>query len=270
MLRTLLLEPLFNALLFLYAIIPGGDFGVAVIVLTAIIRLAMWPLVKKQVHQQRVMKELKPEVDKLKKKAGGDKQKESQMMMELYKEKGVNPFASFGIILIQLPIFIALFFTLREIVGGDTLETTTYAFLQSLPAIQAIVANPASFDPTLFGLIDMSEPHIVLALTAGASQFIQAKQMSPKDEEKDEQTAKNTSQNQNSEKNGKKDQPTPPSMQKMMSNILPVVMVIVAMQLPSALAVYWTVGSIVAIGQQYIILNDISLKDKVFKRAEAS
>lgn len=260
MLRTLLLEPLFNALLFIYAVIPGGDFGVAIIVLTAIVRLLMWPMVKKQVRQQKVMNELKPEIDQIKKKAKGDKQKESQLMMEFFKEKNVNPFASIGLILIQFPIFITLFFVLREIVQGNTVAETTYSFLQSLPPIQAIITNPDAFDPTLFGVFDMSEPHIVLALAAGLTQFVQARQMSSKEKG---DTSKNQKQSKNDSKTGAK---APPSTQKMLSNILPAVMVIVAMQLPSALAVYWTVGSLVAIGQQHVLLNQINVKDKLLRR----
>lgn len=260
MLRTLLVEPLFNALLFIYALIPGGDFGVAIIVLTAIVRLLMWPMVKKQVRQQKVMNELKPEIDQIKKKAKGDKQKESQLMMEFFKEKNVNPFASVGLILVQFPIFITLFFVLREIVQGNTVAETTYSFLQSLPPIQAIITNPDTFDPTLFGFFDMSEPHIVLALAAGLTQFVQARQMSSK--EKDD-TSKNQKQSKNDSKTPAK---APPSTQKMLSNILPFAMVIIAMQLPSALAVYWTVGSLVAIGQQHILLNQINVKDKLLRR----
>src|SRR5688572_6622282 len=116
MLKTILVNPLFNALLLLYALLPGHDFGIAIVILTILIRLLLWPLVKKQLQHQKVMKELQPEIAKLKKRAGGDRQKESQLMVELFKEKEVNPFASLGLAILQFPILIALFFVLRDIV----------------------------------------------------------------------------------------------------------------------------------------------------------
>ena len=90
-LRAILTQPLFNHLIVLYALIPGNDFGVAIIIFTVIIRLMLWPLLKKQLHQQKAMKELQPEISKIKQRSKGDKQKEAQAMMELYKEREINP-----------------------------------------------------------------------------------------------------------------------------------------------------------------------------------
>src|SRR5436305_1814739 len=103
MFNTLLVHPLFNLLAVIYAVMPGHDFGLAVIILTVLLRLALWPLVSKQLHSQRAMQQLAPEVAKIKQKAKGDRQKESQLLMELYKERGISPFASMIPLLIQLP-----------------------------------------------------------------------------------------------------------------------------------------------------------------------
>ncbi|MEX0919510.1 MAG: YidC/Oxa1 family membrane protein insertase [Candidatus Saccharimonadales bacterium] len=233
MLRTILLEPLLNALLFLYAIIPGGNFGIAIILLTLAIRLLMWPLVKKQMHHQKAMRELQPEIAKIKKKAKGDKQKESQMMLELFKKKEINPFGSIGLALMQFPVLIALFFVLREVVTGD-IAASTYSFIQNFPAISEIIANPETFDPTLFGYFHMAESSIILALFAGAAQFFQGRQITP----------------QSSDPNDKSAQ-----MGATMMKVFPVITVIVASALPSALALYWTVSSGVAVIQQHFVLN---------------
>ncbi len=233
MLRTILLEPLLNALLFLYAIIPGGDFGIAIVLLTLFIRVLMWPLVKKQMHHQKAMRELQPEIAKIKKKAKGDKQKESQMMLELFKKKEINPFGSIGLALMQFPILIALFFVLREVVTGD-IAASTYGFIQSFPAITEIINDPSAFDPTLFGYFHMADPSIILALLAGAAQYFQGKQITPQSTDPNDQAAK---------------------MGSTMMKIFPIITVIVASAFPSALALYWFVSSAVAVIQQHFVLN---------------
>src|SRR5690349_20320686 len=111
----ILVQPIFNILVVIYGLVPGQDFGVALILFTIIVRLLMWPLVKKQLRQTKVMRELQPELAKIKARAKGNRQLESQLMLELYKEKGVNPFSSIGTLLLQLPIFIALFAVVRLI-----------------------------------------------------------------------------------------------------------------------------------------------------------
>src|SRR3989344_6707778 len=98
MFTTIIVQPIFNLLVLIYALIPGHNFGLAVIIFTVLIRLAMWPLVKKQLHHARAMRELAPELKKIKAAAGGDRQKASKMTMELYKEREINPFASLGIV----------------------------------------------------------------------------------------------------------------------------------------------------------------------------
>ena len=86
MFDAIVVKPIFNLLFVLYSIMPGGDFGIAVIIFTIIVRLLMWPLVKKQLHQAKAMQKIQPEMAKIKAQAKGDKQKESMMMMELYKK----------------------------------------------------------------------------------------------------------------------------------------------------------------------------------------
>src|SRR3982751_1040584 len=97
---TLIVQPIFNLLVLIYAILPGHNFGLAIIIFTVIVRLALWPLVKKQLNHAKAMRELTPEIKKIKQAAKGDKQKESAMTMELYKEREINPFASIGILIV--------------------------------------------------------------------------------------------------------------------------------------------------------------------------
>lgn len=235
MLKTILVHPLFNILLLIYAVLPGHDFGLAVIGLTILIRLSMWPLVQKQLHHQKAMKELQPQIAAMKKKAGGNRQKESQLMVELFKQNQVNPFASLGLALLQFPILIALFFVLRDVVEGGKIESVAYSFVASLEPIRAIISNPGSFDPTFLGLVHMAEPNLVLAVLAGITQYFQAKQLTPAKPAKGSPGSSLTSN---------------------MLLIFPVVTVAIAATLPSALALYWVTSSLVAIGQQHLVLAE--------------
>src|SRR5207247_716237 len=92
--NIILIQPLVNLLLVIYAFLPGHDFGISIIVLTLIIRFALWPLAGKQLHSQKKMQAIQPEIAKIRAKTKGDKQKESKMLMELYKEKEVSPFSA--------------------------------------------------------------------------------------------------------------------------------------------------------------------------------
>jgi YidC/Oxa1 family membrane protein insertase len=105
--NALVARPVLNLLIIIIALLPGHNLGVAIIIFTVIVRLSLYPLLKKQLHHAIAMRKLQPEIKKLKKVAGGDKQKEMQLLTELYKEREIKPFASIGILLVQLPILLA-------------------------------------------------------------------------------------------------------------------------------------------------------------------
>lgn len=234
MFNKLLVQPLFNVLMAIYAILPGHDFGVAIIIMTILVRLALWPIVASQLRSQKKLQELAPDVAKVRRDAGGDKQLESKMLMELYKEKEINPFGSLLPLLIQLPLFLALFIVLRDAVKPDQFATLLYEPLKNLSFIQDILANPSSFKPELFGLIDLTKPNVFLAIAAGITQFYQTKQLAPK-------VVKGDTQSQ---------------VMGLTTKIFPLLTGFIALQLPSALALYWTVASLVAILQQTIMLRE--------------
>lgn len=237
LIRTILLQPIFNALLLIYALLPGNDFGVALIVFTILIRILLWPLMKRQLHQQKKMKEIQPEIARVKEKAKGDKTKESQMLVELFKEKEVNPFSSFGVVLLQLPILLTIFYVIRRILDPGQVSELAYASVAKLSAVQDIVnlGVAENFHPSLFGLVDLSQPNIILALLAGLVQYFQARQLMPM----------NTTQTSDSKNIGFN-----------MSLIFPIITVVVAMRLPSALALYWFASTSIAVVQQYIIMQE--------------
>lgn len=233
---TYLVDPIFNFLALIYATVPGRDFGIAIIILTIVVRTLLWPLVKKQLHSQRAMQKLQPDIAKIKEKAAGDRTVEGQMIMELYKERGINPLGSLLPILIQLPLLLALFVVLSDIVKPGEFAAILYEPLKDFPALKEIVAKGPKFvfEPQFLNLIDLSKGSALLAFFAGVTQFFQSKQLMPKNPPKDA------------------------ASQTMASliYIFPFITFFVGLTLPSALSLYWTSASLVLIFQQWIILRD--------------
>jgi YidC/Oxa1 family membrane protein insertase len=120
MFTTFIVQPIFNLLVLIYALLPGHNFGLAIIIFTIIVRLLMWPLVRKQLHHAKAIRELAPEIKKIKQKAAGDKQKERQLTMELYKEREVNPMSSLGIVAVQAVVFIGLYLGLNNVIHDQS------------------------------------------------------------------------------------------------------------------------------------------------------
>ncbi len=272
--ESIIVQPIFNLLIGLYSLIPGGDFGIALIIFTILIRFAMWPLVKKQIHQVKTMRKLQPELVKIKKATKGNKQMESLQMMELYKKHGVNPFRSIGILFVQLPIFIALYqviriFTLRR----DEIERFTYSFLEGIKPIREIIENPDGFNETLLGFIDLTQTAIttnpftinifllLLAVAAAVTQYFMSKQTMPHSPSKKRfkdimKEAADGKQADQSEMNA--------LVMGKMVKFLPVMMFFIIINLPGALALYYMVSNLVAVVQQGRVLKqDTEEMDKI-------
>src|SRR5476651_2518461 len=190
---TIVIQPIFNLLVLIYALLPGHNFGLAIIIFTILVRLAMWPLVKKQLNHAKAMRELAPELKKIKAAAKGDRQKESAMTMELYKEREINPFASVGILLVQLPILLGLYSGLNRIIHDPhKIVTFSYPFVQHLSWIKQLSHNIHLFDNTLLGVVDLTRSAIspkiywigiFIAAASAIAQYLQSKQLMPRSED---------------------------------------------------------------------------------------
>lgn len=286
MFDALLFRPIFNVLAGIYAIIPGHDFGVAIIIFTVVVRFAMWPLVKKQLHQTKAMRKLQPEIKEIKKKHKGNRQAESVAMMELYKRNGVSPFASFGLLLVQLPVFIALFSALRGIINDpEELITRTYGFIQNLPFMQDLINGVKDFSPSFLGIVDVTDhaygdgviiwAGVVLALLAGFFQFKLAKQLQPDDDGEKRKSMRQVIK----EAQEKGEEPDMSDVQantaKRMALFMPGLIVFISLVSPIGLAIYFATGAGVGFYQQRRVLNkDVEemehMKIKTTVRSEGS
>lgn len=265
MFTTLIVQPIFNVLVTIYALLPGHNFGLAIILFTIIVRLLMWPLVKKQLYNAKAMRALQPELKRIKKATKGDKQKESVMVMELYKERGVNPFSSFFLILVQLPIIIGLYSALTRLIKDpNAVNTLTYPFVHNLPWVKELGADLSKFSDTntLAGIIDLTKPAykqgvwyipaLIIVAFSAVAQYFQGKQLLPQDQDakklrdiiKEAGTGKQADQSEMAA-----------ATSKFTMFLIPGFVFIFTIGLPAALPLYWLTTSIVAIIQQSRVLS---------------
>lgn len=260
---VIVIQPIFNLLILLYSVVPGADFGVAIILLTIIIRFLLWPIVKRQLHQTKAMRKLQPELAKIRKKAKGNRQLEGMQMLELYKKHGVKPFRSILILLIQLPIFIALYRVIQIFTSHrEQIADYTYNFLEGIPRIANLIADPTRFNEQLFGFIDLTQSAInengisialvILALAAAITQYISSKQTMPQQD-----TDKRLRDILAEAGEGKQPDQAEMNavMMRKMIKFLPIMMFIIMLNLPGALALYYATSNIIAALQQYYILR---------------
>ncbi len=259
----LIVDPIFNALMALYSVIPGGDFGVAIIIFTIFIRFLIYPLVKSQLHQTKAMRKLQPELKKIKVAANGNRQLEASQQMELYKRYGINPFRSILILIIQLPIFIGLYQVIQVMtLHRDQLARHMYDATAQLEPVKKIIDNPDHFNNTMLGFIDLTKTTfgshgvditlLALAVIAAVTQYIMTKQTAPTNE-----SPKKFRQIMAEAASGKSSDPSEMSgaMMGTMIKVMPVFMFFIMVSLPGALALYYTASNIVAVAQQHYLLN---------------
>jgi len=223
-------RPLLNGLIFMYVVLPVDDMGLAIILFTVLIRLILFPLAHFSLVSQRKMAIIQPKIKEIQEKYKDKKEEQSRKIMELYRDHKTNPFSGCLLLIVQLPIFIALFQVFRY-----GLDVSSFAYLYSF------VSAPESINTTFLGLIDMSQRSIALSILVGVSQFIQARTMPQPTlagPEKGELSF--------SHEFGK-------AMQTNMKYMLPIIMTVISFSLPSALALYFTISNAFVILQQMIV-----------------
>jgi YidC/Oxa1 family membrane protein insertase len=242
---TLLQQALGYTLAFFYELIP--NYGIAIILLTLVISLLLFPLTLKQTRSMRAMQEIQPEVKALQKELKGDKEELNKQLMALYKERGVNPAAGCLPLLLQMPIWFALFRVLRVTYNPETMSLDPG---NVIPADSSLASALEAGD-TLFlgmnlqesaaeafsvGIVEAIPYLILIAVVIVASYYQQA------------QTTRR------SKKNGQDVTPQAQGMQTAMK-IMPLFMGFISWGFPSGLVLYFAVSAIFRIGQQAVIIG---------------
>ena len=303
---TIIVRPITNILFLIYNLV--GDFGLAIILFVVIVKLCMWPLVKRQLHQTKLMRKLQPELAEIKKNCAGNRQLESLQTMDLYKKYNVKPFRSLLTLIIQLPMFIAIFGAIRVMVNAPTadsnLDLRAYSFvkqegshvseaislqnkyLEEKSAYDAIQADESKseeeksateapayeFHPSLFGIVNLeatpgfTSPSAILtlflAVLACLVQYFTQKQLRPSGKNK----GKSFRQLMKEAGEGKEvDQAEINDMTSaQMGTFMPVMLLLIMINLPGALILYYFLSNVITFIQQKIVL------DKTEKEMEIS
>lgn len=232
-------QPILNLLVFLYNTISFHDLGVAIILLTVVIKLILWPLSKKSIKSQKEMQEIQPKINALKKEYANDKQKMSTELMQLYKDHNVNPFSSCLPLLIQIPVLLAVFMVFRNGLSGN------------LDLVYAFIPKPDQLNPMAFGFLDLAVRNIPLAILAGLAQFWQTKMLMANNK-KDEVVKTVTIGADGKEQMVKAEPDMATIMNKQMLYLMPVFTVFIGISLPGGLTFYWLIVTLLTVLQQWI------------------
>lgn len=238
---TLVYNPIYNVLIFLYNTLPGNDFGIAIIITTIVLKTVLLPLSRQQIESQKKMRELQPKIKALEAKYKDDKEKKTRAMLDLYKEHNFNPASGCLPLIIQITFFIALYRVFINI---------SSASLQADGSIlYSFIHNPGQIQNMFLGVVDLIKSNYVLAVLAAGSQYIQTKKMMeqlPQTEEKTKDAAQDFSQ----------------IMMKQMLFIGPLLTLIIGIQFPAGIALYMLTSSIfMIIQQEYMQKNLNSVKN---------
>jgi len=217
-------NPVLNVLIALSHLL-SGEFGMAIIALTIIVRLVSWPLTKRQLKSSKALQEMQPKIQELQKKYGKNQQKLQQETMKLYKEAGVNPLGCLWPMLVQLPIWIALY---QAIMGA--LATTPENLLDLAHRLYSWdIVNQAIPLKSHFLWLDLgTSGDFILAIIVGGTMWVQQKMtQAPAVDPRQQSTS------------------------RMMLLMMPLLFGFITLMVPSGLALYWAVSNIIGIVTQY-------------------
>jgi len=245
-------QPLYNILFFLYNILPWGDFGIAIIAVTILIKMVFIPLSKKQIQSQKKMQDIQPELKKIQKKYKDNKEKQTKAVMAFYKENKVNPFSGCLPMIIQIIFLIAIYRIIINISDAGLIANgeDLYSF----------VKNPGEINHTFLGIVDLLKPSIPIAILAAISQFWQTKLIMAKSTKKKDEKNK---ENKKKEKDEKPDQPDfAQIMNKQMLILGPMLTLFIGVKFAAGLSIYWLVSTLFAVFQQLYIFKKDKKTDK--------
>ncbi|MBI3963894.1 MAG: membrane protein insertase YidC [Candidatus Kerfeldbacteria bacterium] len=243
--NTVLYDPILNLLLWVRTILPGGDLGIAIILVTILIKLLLMAPSYAAIRSQKALQDIQPKVDALRAKYKKDQQTLSREMIQLYRTNKVNPLSSCLPLLIQFPILIALYQVflsgIRDVDGATgLLGAGQLAHLyEPLRTVYASMPIPTDF----LGLVSLTAPSILFAVLAAGFQFWQGRMLLAR---------RKTPQPSNS---------TAAMMNRNMLYLAPGLALVFGVTLPAGLTLYWIVSTLFTIGQQYVFLRHAEKRD---------
>ncbi|MFZ2253150.1 MAG: YidC/Oxa1 family membrane protein insertase [Minisyncoccia bacterium] len=232
--HTFFFDPIYNSLVFFIDVIGNGDVGLAIICTVILVKTVILPISLKAARTQLAMRELEPKLAKIKEDYKDKREIQATKTMELFREAKVNPLSSIMLLFIQIPIVIALYFSVSS-GGGIKLPAINTALLYSF------IPNPEFVNMIFLGFMDITAKSLPLALLAGITQFIHTKLSLPQQKAKDTSAAPSFKDD------------FAHSMQLQMRYVMPILIFVVAYTISAAIALYFTISNLMAIGQEYVV-----------------
>lgn len=234
MFHTLFYEPVYNLLVVILNIVPLHDIGTAIVIVTLIVKFILLPLNLSALRTQYLMKRLEPEMNKIKELQKTKPQEASKMMIDLYRSEKVNPFASIFAVILQIPIFFALYFVFSKGLVSD--PDSLYSF----------VKFPETLHTIAFGIFDVTQKNIPIALLVGISSYVLARRQTV------DMVVKKESHEESFQDHFMK------SMKIQLLYVLPVIIGVSSAVLPSALGLYWFVSNVISYAQDVYMKNKLA------------
>ncbi len=227
-------KPIYNTLIFFYNIVPGHDFGIAIILTTLVLKSFLIQLSKKQIESQKQMQELQPKIKEIQQKYKNDKEKQTKALMTFYKENKANPFAGCLPLIIQFVFLIAIYRVIINI--------ATSGFIINQSDLYSFITNPGEINHLFLQIIDLTKPNYLLAFLSAMAQYYQTKMLF---QNKNTQKTENTSS-----------EPDFASiMNKQMLYLGPGMAFFIGATFPAALALYWLFSTLFMLFQQIVIFK---------------
>jgi YidC/Oxa1 family membrane protein insertase len=243
MFHELIYQPLYNILILLYNLIPGQDFGIAIIMITVIMRTALMPIYKKQIDSQLKMQEMQPKIKALQEKYKHDKETQTKELMNFYKEHKTNPFSGCLPLIIQLVFLIGIYQILITISNNGLVVNSNELY--------SFVSNPGKVNQIFIGLVDLTKSSPVFAILAAIAQYFQTKMLMAKQPKKD-----TSSDSQ-------------PDMAQMMSKQMlylgPLLTLFIGIKFPAGLSLYWLASTLFMLLQQIYMEKNSAKKEIAVK-----
>lgn len=239
-------QPIYNTLIFLASIVPYHDFGLAIILLTILIRTILLIPSQKGLKSQRKLQEIQPKIAKLKEKHKDNQEMIAKETMALWKEHKINPLGGCLPILIQFPVLIALFYVIQDGLNPNN----TYLLYEPLKNFPL-----ASIHLNFLGILDLSKINfIALPLIVGGLQFFQMKlaMMRTKKQEKNKAQEGKKEEKEKSMKNEMQ------MANQMMIYVMPVMIAIFTASVPAGVGLYWSTSTIYGIIQQLVVNKQVA------------
>lgn len=232
--NEIIYRPLFNALILIYDYLP--DMGVAVVLLTILVRIVLFPIFYKSAKDQAIMQKITPKIKEIQKSHKHDKEKQARALMELYREHKVNPLSGLALLLVQLPVLFALYGIASN---GFAAESLNYLY--------ASVSRPESLNNYFLGLIDLTKRDNFIIVLAALAQYFQGKISLPREKN-----------------NGSASLSPAEAVGRQMVYVGPLLtfFFLYSLKLPAMVGLFWLTTTLFSIVQQIIINKRLKINGK--------